>query len=126
MLIVEKRGWERGSLLHILGKKHDRTNSAPLCAELDAAQHDLCVYATARPTDRAKAVGIPNKWIFVLCVGAQAALRATRCAQLSRQCTRCSRVIGPEGSVLVFGEATLVWVIVTVWVCRRVMKERRV
>ncbi len=68
---------------------------------------------------------MPNKRIVVLCIGSQEALRARRSAQLSRPCTRCSRVNGPR-SVLAFAEATPVAVIVTVCVRRRLVKERLV
>lgn len=42
-------------------KNHDRTRSPQLCAELEVAEHELRVYARERPTDWAKAVGMPNR-----------------------------------------------------------------
>ncbi len=102
-------------------KEHDETTRFPERRAISCPYH----YATARPSDVAKAVGMPKRWIVACCIGGEQALRASRSAHDIRQCARCRRVSGLTSPASA-GEATERGVIVTVCVRSRSIHSRRV
>ena len=84
----------------------------------------ICLYRLVKPTEVAKALGMPNRCSSTAGARELRTLRASRSTHDRRQCARCCRVNGPL-ALGVARAATGATVSVTVWVRSNVIHARR-